>query len=93
MKTFIKNTVVLDGVNLLLDLQLPAVWDFRNDIIVLLGPDAERFIDLLIGRGQSQIIIVVDDSAEDRGLVTHRDEGVGSTVNRSSMLLPNNSRR
>lgn len=78
-----------DGVNLLLDLQLPAVWDFRNDIIVLLGPDSDRFIDPLIGRGQSQIIMVVDDGAEDRGPVTHRDEGVVIlTVNRSSMLTP-----
>ena len=33
-----------DGLNLILDKQLPPVWDYNHDIIVLFGANAELFI-------------------------------------------------
>ena len=56
-----------DGLNLILDKQLPPVWDYNHDIVVLFGANAELFITPLLERGQSQVIVVLDDETSPVG--------------------------
>ena len=52
-----------EGIDLLLDRALPTYWDFNHDIIVITGPNRERFVDAAIKRGQKQILLVSERDA------------------------------
>ena len=49
-----------EGIDLLIDRELPNYWDVNHDIVVLNGSNYSQFIDRLLNRGQKQIVVVRD---------------------------------
>lgn len=50
-----------DGIDLLLDTLIPEVWDFKVDIIIIAAKDEHTYLEALLRRGQSIIIIASED--------------------------------
>ena len=55
-----------EGVDLLIDRELPNYWDVNHDIVVLNGSNYSQFIDRLLNRGQKQIVVVTDSVPADQ---------------------------
>lgn len=60
-----------DGPGGVLDMSLPMVWDWRNDIIAFSDRSDKRVIESMMARGQKRAIVVCTDNIDQ----THRVEG------------------
>ena len=60
-----------DGPGGVLDMSLPMVWDWRNDIIAFSDRSDKRVIESMMARGQKRAIVVCTDNIDE----THRVEG------------------
>ena len=66
-----------DGVDLLLDVFIPEVWDFNVDVIIIAAKHEQFYLTPLLRRGQSVIIVVdedCDDTGEQSGAVIQRED-------------------
>jgi hypothetical protein len=52
-----------DGISILLDRRLDSRWDFANDIVILTGKNSKSFVEALVSRGQSKVIVVLERDA------------------------------
>lgn len=55
-------------INLGLDISLPEIWNFNNDVILIAGDNAENVISCLQERGQKNVIQIFEDENEDEAL-------------------------
>ena len=55
-------------INLGLDISLPEIWNFNNDVILIAGDNAEHVISCLQERGQKNVIQIFEAKNEDEAL-------------------------
>ena len=55
-----------EGIDLLIDRDLPNHWDVNHDIVFLSGSNYAQFMDRLLSRGQKQIVVIRDSVPVDR---------------------------
>lgn len=58
------------GLNLWLDIKLPRIWDFKQDVVVLYGEEGQQLLPLLVLRGQRSIVWINDNV--EPGLTVYR---------------------
>ena len=64
-----------EGIDLLIDRELPNYWDVNHDIVLLIGSNYSQFIDRLLSRGQKQIVVVRDSVPADQYVIYKPIEG------------------
>jgi hypothetical protein len=57
-----------DEISLGLDISLPEIWNFNNDVILIAGDNAEHVISCLQERGQKNVIQIFEAINEDEAL-------------------------
>ena len=50
-----------EGRDAVIDYSLPLAWDFQRDVMVLIGMEQTVFVDALNARGQSRILLMLQD--------------------------------